>query len=150
MSILKHLNLHCIFPALPEHATLIRAECTFDRDSCAWRNTTTGDFEWRMAAVARRPANLPDKTYGAPVGYAYFDIFSHTGGRSNKVRMISPTVSKGIADHMCFSFWFAAFGAGDTTSLRIYRQDVRGGEDNDDNDDDDNSPTVFALKIIFF
>ena len=52
------------FSALPEHATLIRAECTFDRDSCAWRNTTTGDFEWRMAAVARRPANLPDKTYG--------------------------------------------------------------------------------------
>ena len=52
------------FLALPEHATLIRAECTFDRDSCAWRNTTTGDFEWRMAAVARRPANLPDKTYG--------------------------------------------------------------------------------------
>jgi len=96
---------------LPEHATLIRAECTFDRDSCAWRNTTTGDFEWRMAAVARRPANLPDKTYGAPVGYAYFDIFSHTGGRSNKVRMVSPTITKGIADHMCFSFWFAAFGA---------------------------------------
>ena len=32
---------------------------------------------------------------------------------------------------------------GDTTSLKIYRQDVRGGEDNDNNDDDDNSPTVF-------
>merc|ERR1712038_2185845 len=93
---------------LPEHATLIRAECTFDRDSCAWRNTTTGDFEWRMAAVARRPANLPDKTYGAPVGYAYFDIFN-TGARSNKVRMLSPTIKKGFADHMCFSFWFAAF-----------------------------------------
>ena len=66
--------------ALPEHATLIRAECTFDRDSCSWRNSTTGDFEWRMASVARRPANLPDKTYGAPVGYAYFDIFN-TGAR---------------------------------------------------------------------
>ena len=62
--------------------------------------------------------------------------------RSNKVRMISPVISSGIADHMCFSFWFAAFGAGDTTSLRIYRQDVKGGEDNDNNDDDDNSPTV--------
>lgn len=66
--------------ALPDYATLIKAECTFDRDSCAWRNTTTGDFEWRMASVARRPANLPDKTYGAPVGYAYFDIFN-TGSR---------------------------------------------------------------------
>ena len=77
--------------------------------------------------------------------------------------MVSPTITKGIADHMCFSFWFAAFGAGiyiflffytcmyifnffitlgDTTSLKIYRQDVRGGEDNDNNNDDDNSPTV--------
>ena len=39
-------------------------------------------------------------------------------------------------------FRFAAFGAGDTTSLRAYRQDVKGGEDNDNNHDDDNSPTV--------
>ena len=76
------------------------------------------------------------------MGYAYFDIFSHTGGRSNKVRMVSPTIYKGIADHMCFSFWFSAFGAGDTTSLKIYRQDFRGGEDNENHDDDDDSPTV--------
>ena len=69
-----------IFLAVPEHAPLTKAECTFDRDSCAWRNTSTGDFQWRMAAVARRPANLLDKTYGAPVGYAYFDIFN-TGSR---------------------------------------------------------------------
>ena len=70
-----------------------------------------------------------------------FNIFSFFG-RSNKVRMTSPTIKKGNADHLCFSFWFAAFGAGDTTSLRIYRQDVRGGEDNNNNDNDDNSPTV--------
>ena len=31
--------------------------------------------------LVQRPANLPDKTYGAPVGYAYFDIFN-TGSRS--------------------------------------------------------------------
>ena len=30
--------------------------------------------------------------------------------------------------------------------MRIYRQDVRGGEDNDDNDDDDNSPTVWDMS----
>ena len=76
----QNIKFQNIFPALPEHATLTRAECTFDRNSCAWRNTSTGDFEWRMAAVARRPANLLDKTYGAPVGYAYFDIFN-TGAR---------------------------------------------------------------------
>ena len=26
-----------------------------------------------MATLTKRPANLPNKTYGAPVGYAYFD-----------------------------------------------------------------------------
>ena len=63
--------------------------------------------------------------------------------RSNKVRMTSPTIKNGIADHLCFSFWFAAFGAGDTTSLRIYRQDVKGGEPNDN---DDNSPTIWNMS----
>ena len=53
--------------------------------------------------------------------------------------MTSPAIKNGIADHLCFSFWFAAFGAGDTTSLRIYRQDVKGGEPNDN---DDNSPST--------
>ena len=45
-------------------------------------------------------------------------------------------------------FRFAAFGAGDTTSLRAYRQDVKGGEDNENNNDDDNSPTVIAVTAI--
>ncbi len=66
--------------ALPAHAAQVSAECTFDRDACAWRNSSNGDFEWRLATLARRPANLPDKTFGAPVGYAYFDIFN-TGSR---------------------------------------------------------------------
>ena len=38
------------------------------------------NFDWRLATLTKRPANLPDKTYGAPVGYAYFDIFN-TGSR---------------------------------------------------------------------
>ena len=75
----------------------------------------------RMATLTKRPANLPDKTYGAPVGYAYFDIFN-TGSRSNLVKMISPTITADPEQgRMCFSFWFAAFGAGDSTSLRIYQ-----------------------------
>ena len=82
--------------ALPPTASVTRGACSFDRDSCGWRNTSTvrrvivllGDlyffqaetFDWRMATLTKRPANLPDKTYGAPVGYAYFDIFN-TGSR---------------------------------------------------------------------
>ena len=69
---------------IPNHANLVVAECTFDRDSCSWRNTSTGDFEWRMATLNRRPSNLPDKTFGAPVGYAYFDIFN-SGSRYEEI-----------------------------------------------------------------
>lgn len=43
-------------------------------------STQADNFDWRMATLTKRPANLPDKTYGAPVGYAYFDIFN-TGSR---------------------------------------------------------------------
>lgn len=108
---------------VPEQAVIVKGECTFDRDSCGWKNTTTADnFDWRMATLTKRPANLPDKTYGAPVGYAYFDIFN-TGSRSNRVKMISPTIPASNSGKMCFSFWFAAFGAGETTSLRIYKYD---------------------------
>ena len=73
---LAHQSIFIIFLVIPNHANLVVAECTFDRDSCSWRNTSTGDFEWRMATLNRRPSNLPDKTFGAPVGYAYFDIFN--------------------------------------------------------------------------
>ena len=40
---------------------------------------------------------------------------------SNRVKMISPTIPASKDGKMCFSFWFAAFGAGDSTSLRIYK-----------------------------
>ena len=108
--------------AVPATANVVKGVCSFDRDSCGWRNTSTAEtFDWRMATLTKRPANLPDKTYGAPVGYAYFDIFN-TGSRSNLVKMISPTITADPEQgRMCFSFWFAAFGAGDSTSLRIYQ-----------------------------
>ena len=60
--------------AVPATANVVKGVCSFDRDSCGWRNTSTAEtFDWRMATLTKRPANLPDKTYGAPVGYAYFD-----------------------------------------------------------------------------
>eukprot|EP00094_Tigriopus_californicus_P006176 TCALIF_05946-PA protein Name:"Similar to Mamdc4 Apical endosomal glycoprotein (Mus musculus)" AED:0.05 eAED:0.05 QI:15/0.7/0.81/0.90/0.7/0.90/11/507/432 len=94
---------------VPRHAEQVKAECTFDRDSCSWRNSSTGDFEWRLATLARRPANLPDKTFGAPVGYAYFDIFN-TGTRSNRVKLTSPTISgASVEGRICFSFWECKF-----------------------------------------
>ena len=56
---------------LPATANVVKGVCSVDRDSCGWRNTSTAEtFDWRMATLTKRPAKLPDKTYGAPVGYA--------------------------------------------------------------------------------
>ena len=44
-------------------------ECRFERDTCDWFNDTAQEkssASWRLATVSRRPANLPDKTFGAP------------------------------------------------------------------------------------
>ena len=68
---------------VPQPAVVVKGECSFDRGACGWRNTSTAEsFDWRMATLTKRPANLPDKTYGAPMGYAYFDIFN-TGSRQD-------------------------------------------------------------------
>ena len=52
--------------------------------------------------------------------------------------------------NFCVLFRFAAFGAGETTSLRIYRQDyATSPKDADDAlnvDEDDASPTVFYFS----
>ncbi len=39
------------------------------------------------------------------------------------MKLISPTISavEGLGSELCFSFWFAAFGAGDSTVLKIIR-----------------------------
>ena len=74
--------------------------------------------------LQRRPNNLPDKTFGAPVGYAYFDIFNTGNDRSNSVKMVSPKIdASAVANgRVCFSFAVAAFGDGTSTSLAIYRR----------------------------
>jgi len=69
-----------------------------------------------MATITRRPANLLDKTFGAPIGFTFFDIFSQ-GAQSPPVRLMSRMPATG--DRVCFSFWYAGFGAGETTQLRV-------------------------------
>ncbi|XP_046406809.1 MAM and LDL-receptor class A domain-containing protein 1-like [Ischnura elegans] len=110
----------------PSAATVRTGDCRFERDICAWQNETQekNSPSWRLATVSRRPANLPDKTFGAPEGYIYFDLFNQNAG-SNMVRLISPqiTATQEEPTFLCFSFWFAAFGNGDAAELRIVRQD---------------------------
>lgn len=92
-------------------------ECSFEKDMCNWRNSSSDPvYRWQLATITRRPANLPDKTFGAPVGYAYFDIFSQNSV-SPPVRLLSRL--PGSEDRVCFSFWYAGFGAGESTQLRV-------------------------------
>nr|CAD7197854.1 unnamed protein product [Timema douglasi] len=110
---------------MPPGAIVRNGECRFERDTCEWLNDTQdrNSPSWRLATVSRRPANLPDKTFGAPEGYIYFDLFNQNSG-SNTARLISPTVTASSDEQqLCFNFWFAAFGAGDSVELRVMRQD---------------------------
>lgn len=57
-------------------------------------------------------------------GYVYFDVFSQQS-RQEIVRLVGPNVtSLGIGrPRLCLTFWFAAFGAGDTTQLKVLMAD---------------------------
>ncbi|PNF30522.1 hypothetical protein B7P43_G09951 [Cryptotermes secundus] len=133
---------------IPSGAYVRVGECRFERDTCDWYNDTTQDkssASWRLATVSRRPANLPDKTFGAPEGYVYFDLFNQNVG-SNPVRLISPTISAVEERSLCFTFWFAVFGAGESAQLRVVRQD------NSSSDNGENPPLekvwAFDAKLM--
>nr|CAH0101640.1 unnamed protein product [Daphnia galeata] len=113
----------------PNQAMPMATECNFDRDTCSWRSVGNGtsvrtDTDWRLATAARRPANLPDHTFGAPSGYVYFDVFSQQN-RQEVIRLVGPNMTSGGIGRprLCLTFWFAAFGAGDTTQLRVLMMD---------------------------
>ncbi|KAL1130358.1 hypothetical protein AAG570_013296 [Ranatra chinensis] len=110
---------------------MVRAgECRFERDMCGWSNgTDKGSASWRLATATRRPANLADKTFGAPDGYVYYDLFNQILG-SNMVRLISPLIPASEDTQLCLSFWYAAFGAGDSALMQVMRQD-NGSSNND-------------------
>jgi len=39
------------------------------------------------------------------------------------VRLISPTIKAVTEQSLCFTFWFAVFGAGESAQLRVVRHD---------------------------
>ncbi|XP_046682188.1 MAM and LDL-receptor class A domain-containing protein 1-like [Homalodisca vitripennis] len=113
---------------IPSGAVVRPGECRFERDMCGWNNgTDKTTSSWRLATITRRPANLPDKTFGAPDGYIYYDLFNQILG-SNMVQLVSPLITSGDDTQLCFSFWYAAFGAGDSAVMQIIRQDNSSGE----------------------
>ncbi|KAK3871532.1 hypothetical protein Pcinc_023337 [Petrolisthes cinctipes] len=107
----------------PEKALTSGGDCDFQRDACMWKNITSDpDFRWTTASVSRRPANLPDHTFGGPVGYAYFDVFNQNA-RPQSLTLLSPPMDKDEDNApICISFWYAYFGASDTTKLKVVRE----------------------------
>ncbi|XP_072162630.1 uncharacterized protein [Bemisia tabaci] len=90
---------------------------------CDWSNGTDKTIaSWRLATITRRPANLPDKTFGAPDGYIYYDLFNQILG-NNMVRLVSPVIPAAEDSQLCFSFWYAAFGAGESAVMQVIKQD---------------------------
>jgi hypothetical protein len=55
-------------------------------------------------------------------GYIYFDLFNQNVG-SNPVRLISPMIRAMEEQNLCFTFWFAVFGAGESAELRVVHQE---------------------------
>ncbi|XP_039298033.1 MAM and LDL-receptor class A domain-containing protein 1-like [Nilaparvata lugens] len=113
---------------IPDGAFVRTGECRFERNMCDWTNGTDKSLvSWRLATVSRRPANLPDKTFGAPDGYVYYDLFNQILG-NNMVQLVSPTITSENGGQLCFSFWYAAFGAGESALMQIIRHDNSSGE----------------------
>lgn len=58
-------------------------------------------------------------------GYIYFDVFSQQGS-VDIIRLVGPNITAGGIGRprLCMTFWFAAFGAGETTQLKIYGVDT--------------------------
>lgn len=44
------------------------------------------------------------------------------------MQLVSPLITSGDDTQLCFSFWYAAFGAGDSAVMQIIRQDNSSGE----------------------
>ena len=92
-------------------------------------SASSGGDRWFTSTISRRPSTLADHTYGGPVGYIYFDVFSRSSvSDPPKVSMMSRTMEqKSGRDQTgptCLTFWFAPIGSDPETFLTINRENV--------------------------
>ncbi|KAK3917197.1 MAM and LDL-receptor class A domain-containing protein 1 [Frankliniella fusca] len=113
---------HAKCPGVPSSALSSPADCSFSSDLCSWTNGSAAGRSpgWQHASGQHRPARLSDNTFRAPGGYLFFDMFS-LSKVLRRARLESPRLDAG--EPVCLSFWFAAFGQGDSTVLRVLRVD---------------------------
>jgi hypothetical protein len=79
-------------------------------------------------------------------GYIYFDLFNQNVG-SNPVRLISPMIKAMEEQTLCFTFWFAVFGAGESAELRVVRQE-NSSSDNGEAPPHEKAPQLYYYIII--
>ncbi|XP_071553862.1 MAM and LDL-receptor class A domain-containing protein 1 [Temnothorax nylanderi] len=114
-------------------SAVVRAEdCSFEKDLCGWENITISDNDravmWQRAFLAHRPAQLLDRTFGASGDFVFFDIFT-TNKESAKVELQSPVINASPDEEfVCFTFWFAAFGVEESTTLRVIKMPAEEAE----------------------
>ena len=125
-----------------------REDCSFEKGLCGWENKTSSvndrTVTWQRAFLTHRPAQLLDKTFGATGDFVFFDIFT-TNQKSAEVQLLSPVVNTSPDETaLCFSFWFAAFGVEESTTLRVIKVSIEG--DTIGNGDDEDSEDKELVK----
>ncbi|XP_026667146.1 MAM and LDL-receptor class A domain-containing protein 1-like [Ceratina calcarata] len=121
----------------PPGASVRPEDCSFERGLCGWENITSSENErtvtWQRAFLAHRPAQLLDKTFGATGDFVFFDIFT-TNKQSANVLLRSPVIQTSPDEEsICFTFWFAAFGVEESTTLQVIKMNVDEESGNDEN-----------------
>ncbi|XP_053986898.1 MAM and LDL-receptor class A domain-containing protein 1-like [Hylaeus volcanicus] len=124
----------------PASASVRTEDCSFEKGLCGWENITSSDNEravtWQRAFLAHRPAQLLDRTFGATGDFVFFDIFT-TNKKSADVRLRSPIIQTSPDEEsICFTFWFAAFGVEESTSLQIIKANTE--DENDETEGAEN------------
>ncbi|XP_071534123.1 MAM and LDL-receptor class A domain-containing protein 1-like [Panulirus ornatus] len=113
-------------PTIPGAALVRAGDCSFTRGSCGWRNfTSDSHFYWKSASPIRPPVTMKDHTYGAPNGYIYFDVFN-LNSEPQRLQLVSPLMEPDAGGSpLCFTFWFASFGADSNTTLKVFQRPAR-------------------------
>lgn len=123
----------------PASASVRPEDCSFEKGLCGWENITSSDNErtvtWQRAFLAHRPAQLLDKTFGASGDFVFFDIFTQNQ-KSTDVRLRSPVIQTSPDEESaCFTFWFAAFGVEESTTLQVIKANAEEEQAADEEDD---------------
>ncbi|XP_015439108.1 PREDICTED: MAM and LDL-receptor class A domain-containing protein 1-like [Dufourea novaeangliae] len=140
--------------AKPPSASARPEDCSFEKGLCGWENITSSDNEravtWQRAFLAHRPAQLLDKTFGATGDFVFFDIFT-TNQKLADVRLRSPVIQTSPDEEsVCFTFWFAAFGVEESTTLQVIKMNAEEEQSDDEKENGTQEQPLWSLTAKGF